>query len=222
VHLLVSAHDHLDALPEPDLVSFQGTVTDPLADLLVADEVVADEVPRSATFHGPWPTEYRIRASHEDRLSAPRRRVNAALRERVERSVLADCEQVLALSRCMAGKLREVHASARAPIPDPGIVPGGVDADRYRPDAGEYAPMQSDGERGDRPRTSPLEADGGDATAFLTVRRLSPRMGHGICSSGRSPPSPRTARPSTSSSRATARSAGSWRRRRPTSESPTG
>ncbi|UPV76435.1 glycosyltransferase family 4 protein (plasmid) [Halorussus limi] len=173
-----AVRDHLDALPDPDLLSFQGTVTDPLADLLVADDV-----PRSATFHSPWPTEYRIRAGHEadgtgrgfDR-SAPRRRLNAALRERIERRTLAECEQVLALSRFMAGTLREVHG----PVADPEIVPGGVDTERYRPDAGVYGPM-ADG----RPPTEPdAMVDGGAAsesgTDFLTVRRLSPRMGHGM------------------------------------------
>jgi predicted transcriptional regulator len=54
--------DHLDALPDPDLVSFQGTVTDSLVDLLVDDSV-----PRSATFHSPWPTEYRILHEFEER-----------------------------------------------------------------------------------------------------------------------------------------------------------
>ncbi|WP_137285996.1 glycosyltransferase family 4 protein [Halorussus salinisoli] len=164
-----AVRDHLDALPDPDLVSFQGTVTDPLLDLLVPDDV-----PRSATFHSPWPTEYRIRAGHERSVSAPRRRLNAALRERIERRILADCERVLALSEFMAGKLREVHG----PIADPAVVPGGVDTERYRPDAGTYGPMQSVGERG---RDPVLETDGGagDAgTDFLTVRRLSPRMGH--------------------------------------------
>ncbi|WP_135854047.1 glycosyltransferase family 4 protein [Halorussus salinus] len=187
--------DLLAALPDPDLLSLQGTVTDPLADLLVSDGV-----PRSATFHSPWPTEYRIRAGHAaDRaddvadetgpatdpagpddaaLSAPRRRLNAALRERIERSVLADCQQVLALSEFMAGKLRAVHGpAADAGIPDPAVVPGGVDADRYRPDAGVYDPMV---ERD--PATPDAAADGGPAspTDFLTVRRLAPRMGHGM------------------------------------------
>ncbi|WP_435181543.1 glycosyltransferase family 4 protein [Halorussus sp. AFM4] len=181
-----SVRDHLDALPDPDLVSFQGTVTDPVVDLLVDDAV-----PRSATFHSPWPTEYRIRAGHEDRPSAPRRRLNAALRERIERSVLGDCEQVLALSEFMAGKLREVHG----PVADPDVVPGGVDVERYRPDAGTYEPMISgggdegrprdegrDATTGDEGRTATVTPDGGaDAeTAFLTVRRLSPRMGHGM------------------------------------------
>ncbi|NHN61535.1 MULTISPECIES: glycosyltransferase family 4 protein [Halorussus] len=172
--------DHLDSLPDPDLVSFQGTVTDPIVDLLVDDAV-----PRSATFHSPWATEYRIRAGHEDRLSAARRRLNAELRERIERSVLADCEQVLALSEFMAGKLRAVHG----PVAAPEIVPGGVDTERYRLDAGTYEPMVPAGGRDgaerdaeDADRAAAVTPDGGaDAeTAFLTVRRLSPRMGHGM------------------------------------------
>ncbi len=174
--------DLLAALPDPDLLSLQGTVTDPLADLFVADDV-----PRSATFHSPWPTEYRVRAGHaaDAALSAPRRRLNAALRERIERSVLADCQQVLALSEFMAGELRAVHGPvADAGIPDPAVVPGGVDADRYRPDAGVYDPMAAD-ERANAPRLPDgIGADGGGTDDpgidFLTVRRLSPRMGHGM------------------------------------------
>jgi glycosyltransferase involved in cell wall biosynthesis len=178
---LRTVRDHLDAMPDPDLVSFQGTVSDPLLDLLVADGI-----PRTATFHSPWPTEYRIRASHNGshptgrRLSGPRRELNVALRERIERRTLADCEQVLALSRFMASKLREVHG----PVADPEVVPGGVDTERYRPDAGTYEQMvgsDSVDRPGERTATATLEPDGGDArTDFLTVRRLSPRMGHGM------------------------------------------
>jgi glycosyltransferase involved in cell wall biosynthesis len=174
---LRTVRDHLAALPNPDLVSFQGTVTDPVLNLLVADDV-----PQSATFHSPWPTEYRIRTSHDAALSGPRRRVNAALRERVERVTLADCEQVLALSEFMTEKLWEVHG----PVADPEIVPGGVDTDRYRPDTGTYEPMAvrrvptdpttvADG--GERPDGDSARDAGVD---FLTVRRLSPRMGHGM------------------------------------------
>jgi glycosyltransferase involved in cell wall biosynthesis len=174
-----TVRDHLDALPDPDLVSFQGTVTDSLVDLLVDDSV-----PRSATFHSPWPTEYRIRASHEDRFSAVRRKLNATLRERIERRVLADCDRILALSRFMAETLREVHG----PAADPEIVPGGVDAERYRPDAGLYEPMANRSTKaadGGTPDDEGMAADGrpagdGDSLAFLTVRRLSPRMGHGM------------------------------------------
>jgi glycosyltransferase involved in cell wall biosynthesis len=168
---VATLRDHLAAFPDPDLVSFQGTVTDPLVDLLVPDRV-----PRSATVHSPWPTEYRIRACHEDRISPPRRRLNAALRGRIERRVLADCDQTIALSRFMARKLREVHG----PVADLHVVPGGVDTECYRPDAGVYEPMVADGT---------MAADGGrrtdgepiadrDSLALLTVRRLSPRMGH--------------------------------------------
>ncbi|NEU58242.1 glycosyltransferase family 4 protein [Halorussus sp. MSC15.2] len=186
-----AVRDHFDALPDPDLVSLQGTVTDLLADLLVPEDV-----PRSATFHSPWPTEYRIRAGHADTVSGPRRGLNAALRRRIERSTLASCERVLALSEFMAGKLREVHG----PVADPVVVPGGVDAERYRPDAGVYDSMRSanSGESvgasesvptysstpetsAERAISAAVESEGGDvATDFLTVRRLSPRMGHGM------------------------------------------
>lgn len=175
-----TVRDHLDAIPAPDLVSFQGTVTD-----FLLDHFVAEDVPRSATFHSPWPTEYRIRAGSSERLSSPRRRLNAILRERIERAILADCEQVLTLSEFMATKLREVHGQGS--LADPEIVPGGVDADRYRPDAGVYEPMAEDS-AGETPEVAvgPTAADGGtaadadDSLDFLTVRRLSPRMGHGM------------------------------------------
>jgi glycosyltransferase involved in cell wall biosynthesis len=189
-----TVRDHLDALPDPDLVSFQGTVTDPLLDMLVADEV-----PRSATFHSPWPTEYRIRASHEDRVSTPRQRLNVALRRRVEGRTLADCDRVFALSRFMAEKLRAVYG----PVADPEVVPGGVDTECYRPDAGVYEQMEGGPTQGDVAiaadamadeatedeattdggMADSAKADGGDLTSgttFLTVRRLSPRMGHGM------------------------------------------
>ncbi|WP_157971716.1 glycosyltransferase family 4 protein [Halorussus litoreus] len=208
-----AVRDHLDALPAPDLVSFQGTVTDPLVDLLVNDDV-----PRSATVHSPWPTEYRIRASHESGVSVARRELNAMLRERVERWTLDRCDHATTLSEFMAETLRDVHG----PVVDTEVVPGGVDAERYRPDAGVYEPMavrrgreqaagkgrectsavELDGRRADggasahgeanidcgtsppdSPRDGERVADGtsvGDSLAFLTVRRLSPRMGHDL------------------------------------------
>ena len=181
-----TVRDHLGALPDPDLLSFQGPVTGPLLDAL-AD----DDLPRSATFHSPWPTEYRIRTAGSDDLSGPRRHLNVELRRRVERRLLADCDAVQALSEFMRGKLRETYG----PVADPAVVAGGVDLDRYRPDAGAYRPMAGDsGDSGDggaeETGGSPVEttavaSDGsgrghGDAggTDFLTVRRLSPRMGH--------------------------------------------
>ena len=146
---------HLDALPDPDALSVQAPVTGPLLDLLVGDDV-----PRSCTFHSPWSTEYEIRTRDGSDLSAPRRRANVALRRAVERDVIRDCDRVLALSEFMRRTLREVYG----PVADPDVVPGGVDATRFRPDAGSYEPMTSDGES--------------EELAFLTVRRLSPRMGH--------------------------------------------
>jgi len=167
-----AVRDHLDALPDPDLVSFQGTVTDPLLDLLVADEV-----PRSATFHSPWPTEYRIRASHEDRVSTPRQRLNVALRRRVEGSTLADCDRVFALSRFMAEKLRAVYG----PVADPEAVPGGVDTECYRPDAGVYEQMEGGPTQGD----VAIAADAmaairtlGDAVAWLPTDELTIGLQH--------------------------------------------
>ena len=137
-----------------DAVSFQGPLTS-----LLAHQFVPDSVPRTAVFHSPWPTEYRIRADHENRLGALRRRANAELRHALEARVLDACSDVVALSEFMADRLRERYSLGV----DPAVVPGGVDVERYSPDAGP----------------SDLLTDGGGAT-FLTVRRLSPRMGHDL------------------------------------------
>ena len=139
--------------PSPvDVVGLQGPVTSPLVHL-----AVDRDVPRVCTFHSPWPTEYRIRAGHEGELGAARRRFNALVRRTVESRVLGASDDVLALSEFMAGRLRAVYGDRF----DPTVVPGGVDVDRYRPDAGTFEPIADEG-----------------GVSFLTVRRLSPRMGH--------------------------------------------
>lgn len=135
----------------PELVSFQGPLTATLT-----DAVVDAGIPRSCTFHSPWPTEYLIR-TRGDR-SAPRRWVNATLRERIEALLLDRAGAILTLSSFMQERL--VHRYN--PDSETAVVPGGVDSERFEPDAGEYPPMDQTG------------------PAFLTVRRLSPRMGHGL------------------------------------------
>lgn len=136
---------------DPDVVSFQGPLTATLLDL-----AVSDDIPRSCTFHSPWPTEYRIRTRKE--RSAPRRRLNAALRERFEARLLAQSDEVVTLSESMHDRLIKRYR----PAAKTAVVPGGVDAREFTPAAGDYEPIA------------------GEDTVFLTVRRLSPRMGHGL------------------------------------------
>lgn len=145
-----SVRRHLDAVGEPDVLSLQATVSEPIADALVPDRV-----PRTSVFHSPWPVEYAIKADREG-VSWPRRTVNVRLRRRLERRSLARCQQVVTLSSFMAERLAATHPG----VAEPRIIPGGVDPDRFHPKAGHDE------------RLAAAEP------AFLTVRRLSPRMGH--------------------------------------------
>lgn len=136
----------------PDVLSFQGPVTAALAHV-----AVDRSVPRRCTFHSPWPTEYQIRTRDADR-AAPRRRLNAALRDHLEGQLLGNVTEIGTLSEFMRGRLVDRYDPA-APTT---VVPGGVDTEVFTPGAGHDERL----------------ADGGPA--FLTVRRLSPRMGHGL------------------------------------------
>ena len=53
LHRIVDAATEATRRAPIDHVSFQG----PVSSLLVA-QCVADSVPRTATFHSPWPTKY--------------------------------------------------------------------------------------------------------------------------------------------------------------------
>ncbi|MFC6826229.1 glycosyltransferase family 4 protein [Halopelagius fulvigenes] len=139
---------------DPDVLSLQGPVTG-----VLSDRAVPDDVPRSCTFHSPWPTEYLLRTRDGD-LPRWRRELNASLRRQLERRLLERADDVVTLSRFMDDQLCGVYG----PVHDASVVPGGVDTETYRPDAGTYDRMEGG-----------ADADG---TAFLTVRRLSPRMGH--------------------------------------------
>ncbi|WP_433632373.1 glycosyltransferase family 4 protein [Halomicrococcus sp. NG-SE-24] len=135
-----------------DHVSFQGPVTS-----LFVDRCVDDSVPRSATFHSPWPTEYRIRAREESGVSNPRRELNARARAAVERYVLGQADHVVTLSDYMREQYRRVYdAPAQA-----SVIPGGVDVERFEPAVDDRYDVEGD-------------------PALLTVRRLSPRMGHDL------------------------------------------
>lgn len=142
--------DHLDDVGEPDALSLQATVSEPIVDALVPDRV-----PRTSVFHSPWPTEFAIKADREGPTGV-RRRLNVGLRRAIERRCLARCERVVTLSSFMADRLHEAHPG----VGDAHVVPGGVDPARFHPKAGRDERLAS--------------AD----PAFLTVRRLSPRMGH--------------------------------------------
>lgn len=141
---------HVADLEAPDLLSFQGPVTS-----LLVDRAVDSNVPRICTFHSPWPTEYEIRTRNGP-LSEPRRRLNVRTRRFLEGRLLSKTDGTITLSEFMRDELRRVYGPER----DAAIIPGGVDGDRFSPAAGSFDPI-----------------DTGEP-AFLTVRRLTPRMGH--------------------------------------------
>lgn len=144
---------HVTALSDPsppDIVSFQGPVTSLLVDRAVG------ATPRVTTFHSPWPTEYGIKTRDDPAVSAIRRELNVRIRWLFERYVLARSDHVIVLSAYMRDLLRQVYDGSF----DATIVPGGVDVGQFTPDSGIYPPMDRDG------------------PSFLTVRRLSERMGH--------------------------------------------
>ncbi|WP_121820807.1 glycosyltransferase family 4 protein [Halostella salina] len=134
-----------------DLVSFHGALSS-----FGVDRAVADRVPRTYTVHGLWGVEYRDRLVDPSRWAAPWHWLNRTLRHRVEGRVLGRSDAAVVLSEFMRDRLREFHPDA----PPTAVVPGGVDAERF-------APLDGPGP----------EAFDGDGTAFLTVRRLTPRMG---------------------------------------------
>lgn len=143
--------EHLDELTSSgplDLLSVQGPVT-----ALLVDRQLDIDVPRIATFHSPWPVEYRLRT--RDTRSSIRREFNTRLRWRLERHLLARMDGVVTLSQFMRDVLRRVYG----PDVDPVVIPGGVDVGRFSPAAADDPSL-----------------DG--SPSFLTVRRLAERMGH--------------------------------------------
>jgi len=133
-----------------DLLSFQGPITSALV-----DRYVENDTPRVCMLHSPWPTEYWIRTRENSRLGTHRRVLNANARWVLERRVLDRSDRIHTLSRFMAKKLKAVYGTAASPT----VIPGGVDVERFTPNA------------------TPAERIDGDPS-FLTVRRLSARMGH--------------------------------------------
>jgi glycosyltransferase involved in cell wall biosynthesis len=141
--------DHVRDL-DPDIASFQGPVLP-----LFVHALLDRSVPSSCTFHSPWPAEYRLR-SRTNGTSPWRRWWNAELRSFLEGYHLARVQDLVTLSAYMRDELLSRYTPG-VPV---AVVPGGVDAERFTPEAGPFDPIDADG------------------TAFLTVRRLSPRMGH--------------------------------------------
>lgn len=135
-----------------DVLSLQG----PLTSFLVSQSV-SDTVPRALTFHSPWPTEYAIKTEDRSGLSTPRWRLNVELRRVVEGRVVEAADRAIVLSEFMHDRLADVHGRD-----DAVVIPGGVDVDRFAPSVDASPRIESTG------------------TSFLTVRRLSERMGHRI------------------------------------------
>ncbi|MHB2016631.1 MAG: asparagine synthase (glutamine-hydrolyzing) [Candidatus Xenobia bacterium] len=114
------------------------------------------------TYLSPWGDEYWTR--HQNGSSGLRRAwhgVNRAVRRSMEQRVVQAADRLLVLSHFTATQLDEIHH-----VPDSRIsqLPGGVDADRFRPVS----------DRVELRRRLQLPETGG---LLLTVRNLVPRMG---------------------------------------------
>jgi glycosyltransferase involved in cell wall biosynthesis len=171
--------DHVDAITSgdpPDLLSLQGPVTGPLLSALASDAI-----PRSCTFHSAWPAEYRIRTRSSDR-SGVRREINARFRHAIEERTLSSCDGIVTLSAFMRDRLLRTYDG----VPEPIVLPGGVDLERYAPGAASDSATELESGIGTTAAGDGATADGGvpealpGEPALLTVRRLSERMGHGL------------------------------------------
>ncbi|QLH76977.1 glycosyltransferase family 4 protein [Halosimplex rubrum] len=134
-----------------DLVSFHGALSS-----FGVDRATPEAVPRTYTVHGLWGVEYRDRLVDPSPWAAPYHWLNRTLRHRVEGRVLRRSDAAVVLSEFQRGRVRDHHPNA----PPVRVVPGGVDVERFAPLDGP-AP----------------ETVGDEAISFLTVRRLTPRMG---------------------------------------------
>jgi len=133
-----------------DLASFHGALSS-----FGVDRALSDAVPRTYTVHGMWGVEYDDRLVDPSRVAAPWHWLNRRLRHRVEGRVLANCDRAVVLSEFQ----RDRVAAAHDHCPPLTVVPGGVDVERFAPDAGESELVTTPGPN------------------LLTVRRLTPRMG---------------------------------------------
>lgn len=143
--------ESIDANEPIDVVGFHGALSS-----LGVDRAVSDRIPRIYTIHGLWAAEYRQKTSAADRLFAPWYWINGELRQRIESHVVGRSDAVVILSEFMQNRLEEFHPHAPAST----IIPGGVDTDRFSPQ------NESSSESGSR-----------GTVDFLTVRRLTGRMG---------------------------------------------
>lgn len=116
------------------------------------------QVPVAVAYLSPWHEEYLVR---DPRARGRRRAALAALRRRIERSVVRRARAVLPMSRFMATRVRDLHDVPPSRVR---VVPGGVDRERFTPPA-------------DR-RALRARLGVGDATRLVvTLRNLEPRMG---------------------------------------------
>jgi len=132
-----------------DAVGFHGALSS-----LGVDRAVSPAVPRTYTVHGLWGVEYDIRASG-GALAAPWHRLNRWLRHRVEARTVSHSDRVLVLSEYMRDRV-DRHHDATPPCT---VIPGGADTARFAPSAATADRFPTSGPN------------------FLTVRRLTPRMG---------------------------------------------
>jgi len=139
----------IEAEAPVDAVGFHGALSS-----LGVDRAVSPAVPRTYTVHGLWSVEYDIRASDAP-LAAPWHRFNRWLRHRVEARTLSRSDRVVVLSEYMRDRV-EHHHDATPPC---AVIPGGADATRFTPAAATADRFPTAGPN------------------FLTVRRLTPRMG---------------------------------------------
>ncbi|GGM60471.1 glycosyltransferase involved in cell wall biosynthesis [Halarchaeum rubridurum] len=145
-----------------DVVCFHGALSSFGVDL-----ALSDAVPRTYTVHGLWATEYAERAPDASGLGVPWQWANRALRGRIEGRTLARSDAAVVLSEFM----RERVAAAHPDAPPITVLPGGADAERFAPHAAD-----GDGADDASGAVPPAPADR-RRTEFLTVRRLTPRMG---------------------------------------------
>lgn len=134
----------------------------PLSALGVLTSPAGRRLPSLYTFLSPAPLEYRSRqrttSHHFDGWCG---RVGMAALWAIERTAVRRATRIHVLSRFSAEQVRRLYGIAPDRI---GIVPGGVDADRFSPAEDRAAVRQALGLPADRP-------------LLLTVRNLEPRMG---------------------------------------------
>ena len=129
----------------------------PLPAALLVSPARRARVPIVAVVLSTWHEEFGVR---HDAVGA-RARLGAAVRRRLERRVLTRVDRVCAMSRFMRDRVAAAHGLPAATL---GVVPGGVDRERFRP-ADDRAAL--------RRRLALPE----DAPVLFCLRNLEPRMG---------------------------------------------